>query len=118
MKMNYVVVGTNDMTDAVRFYDGLFEGLGLTRMQPTDRMTYWMGDDFAFAAAIPFDGEDATNGNGTMVGFSLGSADAVKRLHARAIALGGTSEGEPGPRGPRYSAYIRDPGRNKICLSD
>ncbi|MBY6057888.1 VOC family protein [Leisingera daeponensis] len=118
MKMNYFVVGTNDMDASVAFYDALFEHAGLTRLQPNDRMTYWLKDDFAFAAALPFDGEAATNGNGTMVGFSLGSAAEVTRLHEKAIGLGGTCEGEPAQRGPRFSAYVRDLDRNKLCFSD
>lgn len=118
MKMNYYVVGTNDMDATVAFYDQVFAQAGLQRLQPSDRMTYWLGEDFAFAAALPFDGEPATRGNGTMVGFSLGAPAEVRHLHALALRLGGTCEGAPGQRGPRFSAYVRDPDGNKICLSD
>ena len=90
----------------------------MTRVQPSDRMFYWLGKDFAFAVATPFDGSPATNGNGAMVGFSFGSAQEVGRLHRKANALGGTCEGAPGPRGARFSADVRDPEGNKICLSD
>lgn len=34
-----------------------------------------------------------------MVGFSVGTADEVKRFHKKAIELGGTCEGEPNQRG-------------------
>lgn len=106
------------MDAATRFYDQLFAGLGMNRVSPAERMTFWLGPDFAFAAAIPFDEEPATNGNESMVGFSVGSADEVQRLHALALAIGGTSEGDPMQRGPRYSAYVRDLDGNKLCLSD
>lgn len=118
MKMNYAVLGTNDMAAAETFYDALFDTAGLQRLQPSARMTYWLGDGFAFAVAQPFDGEAATQGNGTMLGFSVGSSHEVDRMHARALELGGTSEGAPGPRGPRYSAYVRDLDGNKLCFSD
>ena len=118
MKMNYFVVGTNDMAAARTFYDGLFAQSGLQSMSPSDRMTYWLGEDFAFAVAIPFDTRPATNGNGTMVGFCVGGAEDVRRTHALAIELGGTCEGAPNQRGPRFSAYVRDLDGNKICLSD
>ncbi len=117
MLMNYFVVGTNDMAAATHFYDQFFGQSGLERVSPTERMTYWLGPDFAFSAAIPFNDNPATNGNGTMVGFSVGSIEEVKRLHALAIELGGSSDGEPNQRGPRFSAYVRDLDRNKICLS-
>lgn len=118
MRMNYFVVGTNDMETSVKFYGALFEHSGLTQVRPSERMTYWLRDDFAFAAALPFDGEKATNGNGTMVGFSVGSAEEVTRLYKTALELGGTCEGEPSQRGPRFSAYVRDPYRNKLCFAD
>ena len=117
MQMNYLVGGTNGMAAATLFYDQLFAQSGLNRASPSDRMTYWLGPDFAFAVAIPFDKNPATHGNGTMVGFSFGSTEDVERLHALAIKLGGTSEGEPKQCGPRFSAYVRDLDRNKICLS-
>ncbi|WP_424980114.1 VOC family protein [Leisingera sp. S232] len=116
--MNYFVVGTNNMDASIKFYDALFDGLGLTQVRPSDRMTYWVRDDFAFATALPFDGAPASNGNGTMVGFSLGSAEETTRLHQKALELGGTCEGAPGPRGPRFSAYVRDLDGNKLCFAD
>lgn len=106
------------MAAATEFYDSLFEQSGLQKMVPADRMTYWLGEDFAFAVAIPFDEQPATNGNGTMVGFAVGSAAEVERLYTRAIDLGGSCEGAPNQRGPRFSAYVRDLDNNKICFSD
>ena len=59
MKMDYVVLGTNDMPAAVAFYDALFETVGVAQIGATDRMTYWGGEPFAFAIALPFDGAAA-----------------------------------------------------------
>ncbi|PSL17171.1 VOC family protein [Shimia abyssi] len=118
MKLNYCVVGTNDMTASKAFYDALFAQSGLHCTAPNDRMTYWLGEDFAFATALPFDKQPATNGNGTMVGFCVGPKDNVERMHALAIVLGGTCEGAPNQRGPKFSAYVRDLDGNKLCFSD
>lgn len=120
MKMNYFVLGTNNIEASVKFYDALFEKTELSQVLSTERMTFWQGEDkdSAFAVAIPFNEEPATNGNGTMIGFSVGSADEVKRLHKKAIELGGTCEGEPNQRGPRFSAYVRDLDKNKIAFSE
>ncbi|MFT6076448.1 MAG: putative lactoylglutathione lyase [Yoonia sp.] len=118
MKMNYFVVGTNDMDASKTFYDTLFAQSGLRSMSPTDRMTYWLGEDFAFATAIPFDIKPATIGNGTMVGFCVGTSEEVIGMHALAIEFGGTCEGSPNQRGPRFSAYVRDLDGNKLCFSD
>lgn len=118
MKMNYFVVGTNDLDAARTFYNALFAQSDFRCMSPSDRMTYWIGEDFAFAAALPFDTNPATIGNGTMVGFCVGTSEEVQRMHALALDLGGVCEGVPGQRGPRFSAYVRDLDGNKLCLSD
>lgn len=116
MKMNYVVLGTNDMPASVQFYDSLFEKTGFAQTFATDRMTYWQNEEAAFAVAIPFDEEAATNGNGTMLGFGCDSVDEVKRLYNKAIDLGGHCDGEPNPHGPYFSAYVRDLDNNKLCF--
>jgi catechol 2,3-dioxygenase-like lactoylglutathione lyase family enzyme len=64
----------------------------------------------------PFDGEQASPGNGTMVAFELPSREAVDAFHARALSLGGTDEGAPGERAPGfYMSYFRDPEGNKFA---
>ncbi|MCV6620538.1 MAG: VOC family protein [Cellvibrionaceae bacterium] len=120
MKMNYFVLGTNNMAAAIKFYDALFEPTDYKQTFATDRMTYWQGEDSgsAFAVAIPYNEEPATNGNGTMVGFSLDSSEEVSKLYHKALELGGRCEGEPNQRGPRFSAYVRDLDNNKIVFSD
>lgn len=117
MKMDYCVLGTNNMDAAIKFYDALFKDTDLNQVLKTDRMTFWQCEDFAFAIAIPFNEEPATNGNGTMIGFNVGSAEEVTRLHQKVLELGGTCEGEPGQRGPKFSAYARDLDKNKIAFA-
>ena len=116
MKMNYFVFGTNNLQKAARFYDDFFESSGINKIHAEGRMVLWAGEGFMFAVAEPFDGNGATAGNGTMVGFNLGSSSEVERLYKRALEIGGTDEGEPGVRSGRFSAYVRDLDKNKICL--
>lgn len=101
----------------MEFYDSLFEEDEFTQVMVTERMTFWQGADFTFAIAIPFDGAAATHGNGTIIGFTFRSSADVERLYNRAIELGGTCEGPPGERGPRFSAYVRDLDKNKLGFS-
>ena len=105
-KTNDVVVGTNDMDAAVRFYDQRFEEIEMNRASPTERITYWLGPDLTFATAIPVDEEPATKGNGSMVGFSFGSSVEVQRLHALAIDLIGTNEGDSMRRGLCFLHFL------------
>ncbi|WP_039994877.1 VOC family protein [Paraglaciecola chathamensis] len=117
MKMDYCVLGTNNMDLSFQFYNSLFEGCELNHVLSTERMSFWQCDEFAFAIAKPFDGAPASNGNGTMIGFNVGSSDEVERLHSKAIELGGICVGAPGHRGPKFSAYVRDLDKNKIVFS-
>jgi len=116
MKMNYSTFGTNDMDKAAGFYDALFEGTELSRAHTGDRMILWSNGTFMFAIAKPFDGQEATNGNGTMLGLGLDSKEEVDRLHSKALELGGKCEGMPDIRSGRHSAYFRDLDNNKLCV--
>ena len=116
MKLNYLVLGTNNLEASVAFYDKLLENDGVEKLMETDRMTYWQGQDFTFAVALPFDAQPATKGNGSMLGFTLDSAEDVQRLYDKAIALGASCEGGVSERGPYVSAYVRDLDHNKLCF--
>jgi len=71
-----------------------------------------------FAITKPIDGQPATHGNGSTVGFAAKSPEAADAWHAAGLANGGTTcEDPPGqrPDSPFYLAYLRDPSGNKIC---
>jgi lactoylglutathione lyase len=56
-----------------------------------------------------------------MVAFAAKDREAVRRMHATALAQGGKCEGPPGLR-PQYhanyyGAYFRDHGGNKFCVA-
>lgn len=121
--IGYVTLGTNDLARAAQFYDPLAAELGVGRMMEFDSFIAWGEADGApgIAATLPFDGKDATVGNGTMVAFEAKDRDQVQRLYDLALAHGGTCEGPPGPRGEPdargvvfYAAYFRDPDGNKL----
>ncbi|MEM9494480.1 MAG: VOC family protein [Pseudomonadota bacterium] len=116
----YSTIGTNDMTKARAFYsellselgaqvlferpDGGFVGFGAAPGQPM------------FGIARPYDGEAASPGNGNMVAINAKDPAQVKALYDKAIELGGTCEGEPGPRldGSISCGYVRDLDGNKL----
>ena len=70
----------------------------------------------SIAVITPFDKNPATAGNGTMLSLDAGDSQNVKAVHAKAIEMGGTDEGAPGPRGTGdfYSGYFRDLDGNKL----
>ena len=57
----------------------------------------------------------ATVGNGVMIAIAMNSPEKVDAFHAKALELGGTDEGAPGPRGETfYAGYFRDLDGNKL----
>ncbi|WP_428241707.1 VOC family protein [Gynuella sp.] len=115
--IGYLTLGTNDFDKATAFYDDLLGMMGASRAFQTDRMVAWkFAEGGALISVIkPYDGEKATAGNGSMVALSVEDPTTVDNLHAKALILGATNEGDPGLRGENfYGAYFRDPDGNKM----
>ena len=116
--IGYTCVGTNQLERAVAFYDDLLGLLGAKPLFKSDRGVGWgvSPDQPMFSVLQPFDGQAATVGNGCMVALAARHPEQVQALHARALALGGSDEGAPGPRGTGfYGAYFRDLDGNKLA---
>lgn len=120
----YVTLGTNDLERSAPFYDAVLATLG---WQCINAFPGWKayagsrdGKDFTLWICEPFNGEAATAGNGTMIGFEAENYAQVEAFYAAAMTHGGTDEGAPGPRphyGPNWmSAYVRDPAGNKLAI--
>jgi predicted lactoylglutathione lyase len=116
--IGYVTLGTNDKPRAEKFYDELLKELGASRTWQNDRFTaYSIAEDKpSIMLAVPHDGKPATIGNGSMVGIYASSPEKVNALYNKAISLGATDEGRPGPRGDGgfYCGYFRDLDGNKL----
>ncbi len=119
--LGYATVGSNDIERAKAFYDELFGAVGIPALfeHGSDGRVYGLPGQAMFAIVRAYNGEPATVGNGVMIGFALNSHEEVARFHAKALELGGISEGAPGPRGPpeakSYMAFMRDLDGNKLC---
>lgn len=115
--IGYVTVGTNNFEDAAKFFDGLFSEIGAGRFMDAETFIAWATDPSQPAVSIikPFDGKEATIGNGGMIALVMDAPEKVDRMHAKALALGGSDEGAPGPRGDGfYAGYFRDLDGNKF----
>ena len=117
--IGYVTLGTNDIKKAASFYDELFATIGAGRFLENEEFIAWTTgmDQPGISITKPFDGKPATVGNGVMVAIMLDSTDKVDAFYQKAIELGATDEGEPGPRGELsgfYAGYFRDLDRNKL----
>ena len=118
---SYSTLGVNDMDRAIAFYDAVFAPLGRKRDTTSRTWTGYSeaGDKTKFFLTRPFNRQEATGGNGTMLAFLAADRASVDAFHAAALAQGGSDEGLPGVREGMnpvfYAAYVRDPDGNKLC---
>jgi len=115
--IGYVTLGTNDLPRAAAFYDALFAEMGGKRFMEEDTFIAWMvtEDTPGIGITLPFNGEPATVGNGTMVALVVDSKEKVDAIYNTALSLGGADEGPPGQRMEGfYAGYFRDLDGNKL----
>jgi catechol 2,3-dioxygenase-like lactoylglutathione lyase family enzyme len=116
--IDHVSLAVRDLSAAAAFYERLLAPLGYAKL--LERSTavgfgkkypeLWLNlrADMATLSANP----------GAHVALRARSEDAVRAFHRAALAAGGVSDGEPGPRQAAmttyFGAFILDPDGNKI----
>ena len=120
--IGYVMVGTNDLDKAIRYYDEVLKVLDLERKETDEVCAGYAqsnGDgSIEFYVTKPVNKKTATFGNGTQVSFLTKTRAQVVEFHKTGLDLGGKNEGDPGLRpndGDVFYAYVRDLEGNKIC---
>jgi uncharacterized glyoxalase superfamily protein PhnB len=117
--ISYVTLGSNDTEKALAFYGPLLAEMGAEKVLDTGRLHAFStgpGQPMLLVGA-PWDGESASNGNGTMVAIAVGSRENVDKMHAKALELGASDEGAPGERmAGFYGGYFRDLDKNKVVF--
>ena len=118
---SHIMIGTNDLERAKRFYDSVLGTLGVPPAQVDGHRIFYMTPAGVFSVSKPIDGQPATP--------RQRRHDRFRRQVARARRTPGTPpawppagtsiEDPPGVRegglGKMYLAYLRDPDGNKIC---
>lgn len=124
---SHIHLGTRDLPRAEAFYDAVLLPIGLKRRQVIPDggpdCACWVSPDRAlprFYVTLPFNRQQASVGNGTMVAFMAPSPAAVDEAYRGGMAAGGSDEGPPGERRHYgkgyYGAYLRDPDGNKVHI--
>ncbi len=118
---SHIMVGANDVEESKTFYDAILGALGCGEgvYDEKGRVFYFTDTGF-FAITPPIDGQPASAGNGSTIGFAAASPEQADAWHAAGVANGGTSIEEPpgvreGSGVSLYLAYLRDPSGNKLC---
>lgn len=117
---SHIMVGTNDLDRAKKFYDAVLGTLGAAPAMVDGHRIFYFANGGIFSVSQPINGQPATAGNGSTIGFACSSPEQADAWHAAGVANGGTTcEDPPGVReggmGKMYLAYLRDPDGNKLC---
>ena len=117
--IGFVMVGTNDLSKSITYYDALLDLLDLKRVDTSDKYAAYAPknnpENIEFYVTNPANKENATYGNGTQISFLVNSKDMVDKFYNLGIKLGGKDEGAPGIRSGDYYCYLRDLDENKVC---
>ena len=117
--IGFVMVGTNNLDKAIKFYDTLLNTIELQRVVTNKKYAGFASKEkpaeVEFYVTNPVNNEKANFGNGTQISFLINSKDLVNSFYNVGIKLGGKDEGAPGIRSGDYYCYFRDLDGNKIC---
>ena len=116
--IDHVSISVRDLEAAACFYEAVLGAIGYARLRNRPATVgfgkrypeFWLNH----RPGMPAVAADT----GTHICVRAPDIEAVQRFHVAALAAGGTSDGEPGPR-PEYNesyyaAFIRDPEGNRI----
>jgi catechol 2,3-dioxygenase-like lactoylglutathione lyase family enzyme len=117
---SHIMVGSNDIDRSEHFYDALFAAMGAKPGRRDEKGLNYLHNGALLMVRPPRNGQEATHGNGSTIGFNMESPEQVDAWHSAGVAAGGTAiEDPPGLRqgtwGKLYLAYLRDPDGNKLC---
>jgi len=118
---SHVMVGVKDLDASKKFYDAVLGTLGIAPGVANNNRYFYRSPTGSFGITTPINGEPATVGNGSTIGFAAQSIEQAEAFHAEGVANGGvTCEDPPGfrssPAGQLFLAYLRDPDGHKICV--
>ena len=116
--IDHVSVSVRDLAAAAQFYERVLAPLGYARLVERPG-TVGFGKKYPEVwLNLRADRAPAPANPGAHVALRAGSEEAVRAFHTAAIAGGGTSDGEPGPRQAAittyFGAFIRDLDGNKL----
>jgi catechol 2,3-dioxygenase-like lactoylglutathione lyase family enzyme len=123
--IDHVDIRVSDLSASLAFYEAGLAPLGLhPAAEESDpaggrEIGFRKGGStpFAIHSPAPAPGQDTVT-TGAHIAFAAASRDAVQAFHAAAVANGGTSIGDPGPRAEYskgyYGAFVLDPDGNNV----
>src|SRR5882724_10926436 len=101
--LSYITIGANDVPRSGRFYTAILTPLGYRKKEAANGVEFTSPDGpgrvngpGAVYVKKPYDGKEATVGNGSMAAFQAETQEMVRNVHAAGLKAGGSDEGAPG----------------------
>ena len=117
--IDHVSIAVRDLAKSAAFYEAVLGVLGLAKLVDRSPATVGFGrkyPEFWLNAREQLSPQPETTG--THICLRAPSEDAVREFHVAALARGGKTAGDPGPRQAAFTSYfgafIFDPDGNKI----
>jgi catechol 2,3-dioxygenase-like lactoylglutathione lyase family enzyme len=88
---SHIIVGVNDLEKSKKFYDALLGTLGIDPGIANKNRYFYRTPAGSFGITTPINGEPATHGNGSTIGFKMESPEQADAFHAAGVANGGTT---------------------------
>ena len=117
--IDHISIAVRDIKAAEAFYTGLLAPLGLSKLREWPDAAIGYGKKYPeFWINRRSEMMPVAQDSGVHICLRAVSTGVVDAFHAAALAGGGTSDGEPGPRAEYneryYAAFVRDPDGNRI----
>jgi len=117
---SHVILGVNKLETSKQFYDALLGAINIGPGIANGKRYFYRSSTGSFGITTPINGDEASHGNGSTIGFAMQTPEQCDAFHAAGIANGGTTCEDPpgwreGSAGRLYLCYVRDPDGNKIC---
>ena len=117
--IDHISIAVSDLVRGTAFYEAVLAPLELNRLVARDGATVGFGKkypEFWLNARVGLAPQAETTG--THICLRAPSEDAVRAFHMAALAHGGKTAGDPGPRQAAFTTYfgafVFDPDGNKI----
>jgi hypothetical protein len=90
--LSYITVGANDLPSSGRFYTAILTPLGYEKKEAENSFAFSLpnvADRFNSPGAVyvtkPYDGREATVGNGSMIAFGAQTHDLAHLIHSVSV---------------------------------
>ena len=110
---SHVILGVNNLDVSKKFYDAVLGALGVPAGVANKNRYFYRSPTGTIGITTPINGEPATHGNGSTIGFLSQSPEQADACHAAGVTNGGVTCEDPpgwreGPGGKAITVRVKE----------